>query len=304
MRTAAPVSAAVALCLPLLVATARPAGAQSTIAIPALPAAGAQPPERRPLFEVGVFGGGGWVPDYPAAGQNHVRVLPAPYLIYRGEVLRSGERGVRGRLFQSGDLEFSLSVNAAFGARSRDNRAREGMPDIDYLGEVGPALRYVAWRGDGGRRRITLELPVRAVFSTDLSDVDFRGFTLAPEAAFEHVGLFHPAARTRMGVGPVFASGLLSDYFYRVEDRYARPGRPSYDASGGYLGTRLTFSHRQPLTDRISVGGGGRVENFTGAANADSPLYKREWNLTLFAGVSFSLYRSAATVDSASEPFD
>src|SRR3712207_6988981 len=98
--------------------------------------------------------------------------------------------------------------------------------DLGYLGEVGPALRYVAWRGDRGRRRITLELPVRAVFSTDLSDLDFRGFTLAPEAAFEHVGLFHRAARTRVGVGPVFASGLLSDYFYKVEDRYARLRRP------------------------------------------------------------------------------
>ncbi|GAA0586135.1 hypothetical protein GCM10009416_25590 [Craurococcus roseus] len=304
MRSAVAALTTGALCLAPLLAVPAPARAQPTVAIPALPAGGAQAPERRPLFEIGVFGGGGWVPDYPAAGQNHWRVLPAPYLIYRGEVLRSSDRGVRGRLFRNGDLEFSLSFNAAFGARSRDNRAREGMPDIDYLGEVGPALRYVAWRGDGGRRRITLELPVRAVFSTDLSDIDFRGFTAAPEAAFEHVGLFHPAARTRVSIGPVFASGLLSDYFYRVEDRYARPGRPAYDASGGYLGTRLTFSHRRPLTERISVGGGGRVENFTGAANADSPLYKREWNLTLFAGVSFSLYRSERTVDSASEPFD
>ena len=42
----------------------------------------------------------------------------------------------------------------------------------------------------------------------------------------------------------------------------------------------------------------------SGATNADSPLYKREWNLTLFAGVSFALYRSERTVDSASEPFD
>jgi MipA family protein len=269
----------------------------------AFPAA-AQPTERRPLLEIGVLGGGGWVPDYPAAGQNHWRALPAPYLIYRGELIRSSDRGVRGRLYRSGDLEFSLSFNAAFAARSRDNRAREGMPDLGYLGEVGPALRYVAWRGNGGQRRITLELPLRAVFSTDFSDIDFRGFTLAPEVAFEHVGLFHPAARSRVGIGPVFSSGLLSDYFYKVEDRFVRSDRPGYDAHGGYLGTRMTFSYRRPVTERISIGGGGRVENFSGAANADSPLYRREWNLTLVAGVSLSLYRSAATVDSASEPFD
>ena len=94
------------------------------------------------------------------------------------------------------------------------------------------------------------------------------------------------------------------DYFYRVEGQYARPGRPGYDATGGYLGTRLQFSHRRPVTERISVVAGGRVENFSGATHAGSPLYRREWNVTLVGGVSISLYRSDAAVDSASEPFD
>jgi MipA family protein len=177
------------------------------------------------------------------------------------------------------------------------------MPDLDYLGEVGPALRWVPWR-DGAKRRISLELPVRAVFSTDFSQINYRGFIVAPEAAFEHIGLFHPAARTRVGIGPVFGSGRYMDYFYRVEDQYARPGRPGFDAAGGYLGARLQISHRRPLTDRISVVAGGRIENFSGATNEGSPLFRREWNGTVVGGVSISLYRSAATVDSASEPFD
>jgi outer membrane scaffolding protein for murein synthesis (MipA/OmpV family) len=275
----------------------------STLLAAAVPRAAAQPTERRPLFEAGVFGGGGWIPDYPAAGQNHWRGLALPYLLYRGEILRSDDRGVRGRFYRGDDLEFSLSFSGALRARSRDNRAREGMPDLDYLGEVGPALRWVAWR-DGARRRITLELPVRAVFSTDFAQIDHRGFVLAPEAAFEHVGLFHPVARTRVGIGPVFATGGFMDYFYRVKDQYVRPNRPGYDAAGGYLGARLQFSHRRPVTDRVWLVGGGRVENFTGATNADSPLFRREWNVTLVGGVSISLYRSDAAVDSASEPFD
>jgi MipA family protein len=280
----------------------RAAAAAFCLLLAAAPAA-AQPTERRPLFEAGVFGGGGWIPDYPAAGQNHARGLVLPYVLYRGEILRSDDRGVRGRFYRNDDLEFSLSFNGALAARSRDNRAREGMPDLDYLGEVGPALRWVPWR-DGAKRRISLELPVRAVFSTDFSHINFRGFIVAPEAAFEHIGLFHPASRTRVGIGPVFGTGLFMDYFYRVEEQYARPGRPGYDASGGYLGMRLQFSHRRPVTERISVVAGGRVENFSGATNDGSPLFRREWNGTILGGVSISLYRSAATVDSASEPFD
>ena len=116
--------------------------------------------------------------------------------------------------------------------------------------------------------------------------------------------LLHPAARTRVGIGPVFASGRFMDYFYRVEGEYVRPDRRGYDASGGYLGTRLQASYRRPVTDRISVVAGGRVENFSGATNAGSPLFRREWNGAVFGGVSISLYRSAETVGSAAEPFD
>ena len=59
-----------------------------------------------------------------------------------------------------------------------------------------------------------------------------------------------------------------------------------------------------PVTERLSVTAGGRLENFSGAANADSPLFRSEFNATLVAGLSYSLYRSTATVASASEPFD
>lgn len=298
MRTAA--SASAALCLPLLLGSVpTPVAAQDA---PVEPAAIAQRTEQRPLLEAGVFGGGGWIPDYPAAGQNHVRGAAAPFLIYRGELLRSDDRGLRGRFYRNGDLEFSLNFNGSLPARSRDNRAREGMPNLDYLGEVGPALRYVAWRAPA--QRVALELPVRAVFSTTLEQTHFRGFTLSPEVAYERFGLFFRGSRMRLGLGPVFATGRFADYFYSVQGQYARPGRPGYDASGGYVGTRLQFSYRVPVWDRVSVAGGGRVENFSGAENADSPLFKRDWNFTLVAGVAIALYRTEATVASAAEPFD
>jgi outer membrane protein len=257
-----------------------------------------------PVLEAGAFGGGALLPDYPAAGQSHGRGVVLPWLIYRGELLRSDDRGLRGRVWRSKDLEFTLNANGAVGSRSRDNRAREGMPDLDWLGEIGPSLRWVAWRSAPGTTRLTLETPIRAVFSTDFSSVKYRGYVLAPELALERSGLVYAGSRARVGIGPVFASGGLMDYWYRVEERYSRPGRPGYDAAGGYLGLRLQFSYRVPVTDRISISAGGRLENFSGASNAGSPLFRSEFNATLVGGLSFALYRSAATVGSAAEPFD
>ncbi|WP_165982588.1 MipA/OmpV family protein [Dankookia rubra] len=257
-----------------------------------------------PVIEAGVFGGGALLPDYPAAGQSHARGVVLPWLIYRGELFRSDDRGLRGRLWRSRDLEFTLNANGAVGSRSRDNRAREGMPDLDWLGEIGPSLRWVTWRSAPGTTRLTLETPVRAVFSTDFSSVKYRGYVFAPELALERSGLGLPRSRARIGLGPVFASGGLMDYWYRVEERYSRPGRPAYDAASGYLGLRLQFSYRVPLTERISVSAGGRLENFSGASNAGSPLFRSELNATLVGGLSFALYRSPAQTGSAAEPFD
>lgn len=270
--------------------------------LPAIP--GAAQEVRRPLLEAGIIGGAGLLPDYPAAEDSQVRALALPWVIYRGELVQSDERGLRGRLYRATDLELTLNVNGAVGTGSRSGTVREGMEDLDWLGEVGPSLRYTAWRDAARRSRVTLELPVRAAFGTDFSRIRHRGFVVAPEAAYERSGLFGTEARGRIGIGPVFASGVLMDHWYRVKPSEARPGRPAYNGDGGYLGTRLQFSLRLPVTERIWLSAGGRVENFSGAANADSPLFRSEWNVSLVGGVSVTLYSSTATAASTAEPFD
>jgi outer membrane scaffolding protein for murein synthesis (MipA/OmpV family) len=94
------------------------------------------------------------------------------------------------------------------------------------------------------------------------------------------------------------------DYWYRVKPNEVRPNRPAYNADGGYLGLRLQFSYRTPLTERLFLTAGGRVENFSGATNEASPLFRSEWNATVVGGVSITLYRTEATVSSSAEPFD
>ncbi len=259
---------------------------------------------RQPLLELGIFGGGGLVPDYPAADRSEARALALPWLIYRGEILQSDERGLRSRLYRATDLELTLNANGALNSSSEAGSAREGMPNLEYLGEIGPSLRWTAWRDAAQATRITLELPLRAAFSTDLSRIRHRGFVVAPEVALERNDFLTRGGRGRIGIGPVFASGGLMDYWYRVKPQEARPDRPAYNAEGGYLGMRLQFSYRVPITDRLSLTAGGRVENFSGATNADSPLFRSDLNVTLVGGLSFALYRSEATVASTAEPFD
>ena len=137
--------------------------------------------EQKPLFELGVAGGVGYVPDYPAAGQNHFNGIALPFPIYRGDFIRSDSKGLlRGRLIHSQNFELDVSFSGSLDADSDDNDARRGMPDLDYMAEVGPRLQWTFARA-ARWARMDLELPVRAVFSTDFSSVEHRGFLIEPQ---------------------------------------------------------------------------------------------------------------------------
>ncbi len=247
----------------------------------------------KPLFELGLAGGGGYLPDYPAAGQNHGHAIALPFLAYRGEIVRSDEKGLlRGRLVRTESVEFDVSLNGSFAVDSDDNAARRNMPDLDHLGEVGPRLQITLARATRDAR-IDLELPVRAVFSTDFSELDFRGFTFAPQLAYQHDRFFDPTTEFKLSIGPVFATVELMEYFYEVPRPFATANRRAYAADAGYLGTRIEAAAFGRIFPRVQGFFGGRIDFHHGAANDDSPLFRHRTTYTIGAGLILSLVQSA-----------
>ena len=249
-------------------------------------------PDAKPLFELGVAGGGGYLPDYPAAGQSHFQGLVLPYLAYRGAIVRSDEKGIlRGRIVRSDRFELDLSLAGSFAAESDNNDARRGLPDLDYLGEVGPRLQITLARA-ARDAKIELELPVRAVLSTDFSDLRYRGALAAPEIAYQHDSLGGRGLEVKLGLAASFATAELRDYFYEVEPRFATPGRPAFAARSGYLGTRLQLSGVQPLGRRWRLFVAVRGDSHHGAANRRSPLFRERLTWAAGAGLIWSFFHS------------
>ncbi len=258
----------------------------------------AAPDRLLPVWEAGIGAGGGWLPDYPAAGQNHFQILPLPYVIYRGSFLRLGEEGLaRGMLVDTERLEFDLSFAGSFPVDAEDNDARQGMDDLDYLGEIGPRLSLYLLR-PAPDAWLRLDLALRAVLSTDLSNFGYEGIDFNPAV------VWHQAVPAWNGqpveldfrLGSTFADNRLMDYFYEVEDRFVTPERAAFDADGGYLGSYATAWATMDLTDRLRASVGGGLGYYGGATNDDSPLFIDELNLGLGAGFVWQLYRSEAKV--------
>ncbi|MEM7021671.1 MAG: MipA/OmpV family protein [Pseudomonadota bacterium] len=257
------------------------------------------PPGRersRPLWELGLVGGGGWLPDYPAAGQNHFRGIGLPYAVYRGDFLQLGERGIiRGLFLDLRQFEFDISADAAFPVDSSDNNAREGMSDLDTLFEIGPKLTYKFLpRGSG--EELDLSVATRAVFSTDIINWRYQGMVVNPAITYANEQYLDGDLRLIASLGPQFGLDGLNRYFYQVSPSDARPGRPAFEADNGYIGTELTLGAAWSPFERVRIFGGIVPGYYKGSANENSPLYRDDFTIAVGGGLRISLFQSERRV--------
>jgi MipA family protein len=229
--------------------------------------------EPRPLWEFGLGVGAFSVPDYRGSDESRGYVLPFPYLVYRGDFLRVDREGPRAILVETLRAELDLSFGGSLPVKSRGNRARQGMPDLDPTLEVGPQLNWTLLGTRRAQSRLDLRLPARLVATTDLglTHLHYAGHVFYP-----HLEWIVPLGRWELEAegGALYGSRRFHRYFYGVDAQYATPERPAYDARGGYSGAVLSAN----LTRRFAKLWAGcflTYDRVRGAVFDDSPLVKR-----------------------------
>ncbi len=230
--------------------------------------------EEKPLWELGVGGGFLMMPDYRGSDKSRPYLLPFPYAIYRGGVFRLEDKRISARLFKTDRVTLDASGYGAVPVKSDDNDARKGMQDLDPTFEIGPALRIKLLDSQEDRFRLSVALPVRAVFSTDFRSVRYEGWVFSPRLNFEK-GDVIPKTGLSLGIsaGPMFADRGYHDYFYEVTPTDATMTRPVYAPGAGYSGSTLTVglgkNYKQFLFHSFVS-----ADFLHGAVFEDSPLTK------------------------------
>lgn len=251
------------------------------------------PIEPSPLWELGAFAFGTWQPAYPGSDTHLDRGGALPWAVYRGKILRleSGQIGLRA--VRTPRYEWDVTGAFAFGGGANKVAARAGMPTIGTLAEAGPLLRINLGPLDQGleaARRTRLELPVRAVF--DLND-DFhqKGWTFEPTLG--HTWWRTDFSTFNSSIGMLFGDRRMNDLFYGVAPEFAIPGvRPMYDARAGLIATRLHSGLNLRLSRSVHLYGGVGIESVKGAANEGSPLVKRQTDMSVGVGLTWSIWQS------------
>ncbi|MFO7603974.1 MAG: MipA/OmpV family protein [Gammaproteobacteria bacterium] len=236
-------------------------------------------PESR--WELGVGLGGLSIPHYRGSDQRDAYFAPIPYVRYSGKRFRVDREG--GRYYFYDGRQFKLDVSASFNfpVDSADNTARQGMPDLDALLELGPRLQWSLWQSDDERLRLRLGAPLR--LALNLSRGRHEGLFFAPYLQLR----YYARMETAISIGPMWATEKFHDYYYQVDSAYATAQRPAYDAPAGYSGFRLTLTTSQRLGKHYWWSGFIRYDTLSGTAFAPSPLVRQEHALMAGLAVAY-----------------
>jgi outer membrane scaffolding protein for murein synthesis (MipA/OmpV family) len=236
-------------------------------------------------WEMGVGAVAVDLPLYPGSSQHAGYVIPFPYLRLESKYLDI-DQGIESRLFRSNRVRFSLSGGLGVPVNSADSTAREGMPDLDLVLQVGPSLDVIFDRRSYGAREFRLELPLRLAVATDFSSTRNAGWLFEPRLVYELKRRQKAGWAYEYTAGLRFATDNYHGYYYNVDPQFETLTRPQYSASGGYGGvfTDLIASWRK---NSLIYFAWVRYQYLGGAQYEESPLFEDEHYVFVGIGLNW-----------------
>jgi outer membrane protein len=222
----------------------------------------------RPKWELGIGSVFFTQPDYVGSDEYRFRVIPFPWIVYRGPRLSLDRDSLQTRIFGTDLVRLDLSASGQIAVDSDDNDRRHGMRDRDWLVQIGPTLKFKVFHSIDGGHVLDVDVPLRAAISMDFDDVDYQGLVSSPKLQYR----YEPDSwRFEANAGLEFQNNDYNEFYYGVGSAFATAARPAYGAEGGYAGARLSAGGGRYFGP-LFVGLFARWINLDGAAFEDSPL--------------------------------
>ncbi|NEW60916.1 MipA/OmpV family protein [Sulfurovum sp. bin170] len=227
-------------------------------------------------LDLGLGVGTLYYPDYLGSDSSSTLVFPYPYIDYRSKNLKIDKDGLKQQIFSIDSLSVRVSMSGSLPVKA--SKAREGMDELDLAGEIGPALVYSLYEDSGFS--VKLDLPIRAVVSTDLEGIDYRGYIYELKAMIEYES--EDGYLYQFHTGGVWGDSRYHNYIYGVEERFVTDDRDHYKAEAGYSGYKTSFGISKKF-EKVWAGAFVRHYTLRGTIFEDSPLMRKD--SAIYSGV-------------------
>jgi len=246
-------------------------------------------------LEIGIGAFAMQLPQYLGSDQNDSYLVPLPYVYYLDENIKVDKNQFSGKLFQDNDFYIDLSASGGIKVNSEDNNARADMPDLDWVFELGPSIKYYFTGSPQQTSFFYAEFFTRKATATDFRSITNAGWRYGPSATYQKdfslayidQGKGEFEFTTRLNVN--FSDARYLNYYYGVPNEYSQQNREKYNSRGGYAGSDISFG----LTYKVNswwFASFARYYNLSGAEYHDSPLVKRNSHWSLGIGATWIFY--------------
>ncbi len=227
---------------------------------------------------------------YPGAKKSKQLVLPVPYFTYRSPMFEI-DRGIKSFLYNSEEIVIDLSADFGLPVDSDDTEARKGMPDLDFVLQLGPSLEFMLNDKKTNYFDARFEIPARVAFVASINNSQNIGYLVEPRFSFNHHrssdnGLSHKAT-----VGLKFATQKFNAYYYDVPAEFATATRAEYKSEAGFAGSFLNYRMAYNKNDFV-YWAFVRYQSLRGATFENSPLVLQNDYYFFGAGISWIFSRS------------
>ena len=230
------------------------------------------------------------IPFYPGSSQRKTYLVPIPHVLYRSEKFEV-DNGLQATFLQTPKLRFDLSADFGVPVNSEESIARQGMPDIDLVIQIGPSLEVTLAGGRFKPSHTRLEFPVRAAIATDFRSAQHVGWIFEPRLTFETRRPHKTGFAYLLSGGLRYATEEYNDYYYSVDPEFATATRPVFNSDGGYSGL-FVDAIANWRTDNLIYFAFVRYQNLTGAEFENSPLVEQNNYFFVGAGLTWVFARN------------
>lgn len=228
------------------------------------------------------------IPHYLGAQQNENYFVPLPYIHIKKPHYKVERNEFASFLKIAPKHYLSLSAGGAIAVASNENRAREGMDDLGWVGEIGPSYQYFSYGNPLSDDYFYVSPFIRKAYAVDNFNFDDIGsvYGVIVETGKQLYRTKKHDVKLTARVSSRFGSHAYNNYFYQVAEQFQTLERQQYDAKAGYLASifsvGLTYDN-----DWLWAGGFVRYYNYSNSANQHSPLMREHDNVAFGLGFAW-----------------
>lgn len=246
-------------------------------------------------LEIGVGAFAMQLPQYVGSDQSDSYIVPLPYVYYLDENIKIDRNQFSGKLFQNNHFYIDLSASGGVKVNSEDNVARSDMPDLDWVFELGPSIKYYFSGSPQHKSFFYSEFFTRKATATDFHSITNAGWRYGPSITYQNafsladidLGRGEFEFTTRLNAN--FSDDRYLNYYYGVTEEDSQVNRDYYNSNGGYAGSDISFGLTYKI-DKWWFAGFARYYNLSGAEHDDSPLVKQNSNWSMGFGIAWIFY--------------